>query len=514
MSSTQNNTFFGHPKGLFYLFFAELWERFSFYGMRALLTLYMTKQLLFSDAMSFGIYAAYMSLVYVTPSIGGLVADKILGYRKAIILGGVLMMLGHFVLTVETPLFFYTALALIIVGNGLFKPNISSLVGELYEKYDTRRDSGFTIFYMGVNIGGALAPLLCAWFSEQYGWHYGFMLAGLGMIAGLLYFQRGIKKDIFGDKGLVPDVAYYSGKSKGLTRGNWVTVGAFLSVPIFAGLIYMYQYEHYLVWLVSFVFLVILGGIYRSVSKSQRQQLLVIVFFTVLTTLFWAVFEQAGSSLTLFADRNVKLVGLNAAQTNSINSAYIILLALPFSWLWSWLYKKNRNPNSAFKMGLGLVLTGAGFLIFGWSANDVDALAQTPMFYLFLGYFVLTVGEMLISPIGLAKMTELSPAKYIAFIMGIWFSSSFYGHYFAGKIAGLTIMKQGEIGFFSRGTLGSLVDQCIGLNYNGVMNMGVHFQQLYSYVSVFAGFGILTILVGIMAIVVSPLVKKMMHEVH
>ena len=191
-SSTVSDTRFGHPKGLFYLFFAELWERFSFYGMKALLILYMTKQLLFSDDMSIGIFAAYMSLVYVTPVLGGIIADHYIGYRKAIFLGGILMALGHFFLTIELPVFFYGSLALIIVGNGFFKPNISTFVGALYNEEDKRRDAGFTIFYMGINIGGAVAPLLCAWFAEVYGWHYGFMLAGIGMLLGLLitYFRK------------------------------------------------------------------------------------------------------------------------------------------------------------------------------------------------------------------------------------------------------------------------------------------------------------------------------------
>jgi len=187
--SASEQTYLGHPKGLFYLFFAELWERFSFYGMRALLVLYMTKQLLFTDTMSFGIFAAYMSLVYFTPIIGGVLADNYLGYRKSIILGGVFMAVGHFLLSFEQPVFFFGSLALIIVGNGFFKPNISTFVGTLYQEEDIRRDSGFTIFYMGINIGGAVAPLMCAWIAEAYGWHYGFMLAGIGMLVGLYFFM-------------------------------------------------------------------------------------------------------------------------------------------------------------------------------------------------------------------------------------------------------------------------------------------------------------------------------------
>ena len=508
-----NQSFLGHPKGLFYLFFAELWERFSFYGMRALLTLYMTKQLFFSDEMSFGIYAAYMSLVYVTPTIGGIVADKILGFRKAIILGGVLMAFGHFFLTIETPLFFYGSLALIIVGNGFFKPNISTFVGALYDEDDKRRDSGFTIFYMGINIGGAAAPLLCAWLAEAYGWHYGFMLAGIGMLAGLWFFRGGLKKGVFGDKGGVPFQEDFDKKFLGLNRGKIVTFLAVLAVPIFALLIKFYEYEHYLVWVASAVLIGILAYIYINANTVDKSRLLVAVYFTVLATLFWAIFEQAGSSLTLFADRNVNLIGMNAAQTNSINSTFIILLAIPFSMLWRFLNKNNINPNSAFKFGLGLVFLGLGFVVFALSARGMDDLAQTPMFYLVFGYFVLTIGEMFLSPIGLSKMTELSPAKYVAFIMGVWFAASFYGHFFAGKIAQLTALKEGETGIFSEGIFGNLVKIVTGLDGRDVGSMAEPFHQLYSYVSVYASFGIMTIVIGLLGILISPAIKNMMKGV-
>lgn len=500
----------GHPKGLFYLFFAEMWERFSFYGMRALLVLYMTRQLMFEDEMSYGIYAAYMSLVYITPTFGGLIADRILGYRKAIMLGGVLMALGHFFLTIETPLFFYGSLALIIVGNGFFKPNISSFVGALYAEKDKRRDAGFTIFYMGINIGGAVAPLLCAWFAESFGWHYGFMLAGIGMLAGLFVFYRGTNKDVFGEKGRIPNPSQYFATTWGLHKGQLITVLSVLAVPLFGLLVYFYQYEHYLIGIASLGLTAMMVFIYFTSEAVEKKRLLVIIYFTALATLFWAIFEQAGSSLTLFADRNVRLIGLNAAQTNSINSTFIIALAIPFSMLWGFLSQRNINPNSAVKFGIGLLLLGAGFVIFALSAQERDALAKTPMFYLIAGYFVLTVGEMFLSPIGLSKMTELSPTKYIAFIMGVWFSSSFYGHFFAGKVAQLTTLGEGESNPFSEGLIGQMVEVITGLSPEGIAGMGESFQQLYSYVSVYAAFGVLTMAVGLFAVVLSPGIKRLM----
>lgn len=509
-SSAKSATFLGHPRGLFYLFFAELWERFSFYGMRALLVLYMTKQLLFSDHMSFGVFAAYMSLVYFTPLIGGLLADKYLGYRKSIFLGGVLMALGHFFLTIELPIFFYSSLALIIIGNGFFKPNISTFVGRLYDEDDVRRDAGFTIFYMGINIGGAVAPLLCAWLAEAYGWHYGFLLAGFGMLLGLFYFQRGISSEVFGDEGLVPDQAAYDRKVLGMRKGPLITLGAVLSIPIFALIIRFNEYEHYLVWLASFVILGALAYIYRSVERVEQHRLIVVAYFTILMTLFWAIFEQAGSSLTLFADRNVELVGMNAAQTNSINGTFIILLAVPFSWLWGYLSRIGRNPNSAIKAGLGIFLLGLGFVVFAASAQRADASAQTPMLYLVLGYFVLTVGELFISPIGLSKMTELSPPKYLAFIMGIFFTSSFYGHFFAGKIAKMTTVAPGAASAFSDGLLGRAASWITGLSANG---LDANFQQLYGYVSVFAGFGCIAMGIGVLCLIISPWIKALMGGV-
>ncbi|WP_064967419.1 peptide MFS transporter [Tenacibaculum ovolyticum] len=511
---TSTGDFLGHPKGLLYLFFAELWERFSFYGMRALLVLYMTKHLLYSDEMSFGVYAAYMSLVYVTPMIGGILADKILGFRKAILLGGILMSLGHFLLTFEQPIFFYGSLALIIVGNGFFKPNISSFVGNLYKQGDVRRDAGFTIFYMGINIGGAVAPLACAWFAEAYGWHYGFVLAGIGMLLGLLVFQRGLKNNTFEDKGLITNSILYNETIFGIKKGTAIIIGAFLSVPIFALIVRFHQFEHYLVGVVSLFLIGYIMYILKQVSKSEKQRLLVAVYFTVLYTLFSAIFEQAGSSLTLFADRNVNLIGMNAAGTNSINSGFIILLAIPFSMLWTFLNKINRNPNSVIKFGLGLLFLGLGFVIFGMSANQVDEFAKTPMLYLIVGYLVLTIGELFLSPIGLSKMTELSPMKYVAFIMGVWFSANFYGHYFAGKIAKLTTVSEGDLGVFSVGFFGEITQFVTGLSNTIVLEKGIVFQQLYSYVSVYASLGLIASFIGVLVVLFSNPIKNMMGKIH
>lgn len=511
---TSTKDVLGHPRGLLYLFFAELWERFSFYGMRALLVLYMTKHLFFTDEMSFGIYAAYMSLVYVTPMIGGMLADKILGFRKAITLGGVLMALGHFFLTFEQPIFFYGSLSLIIIGNGFFKPNISSFVGKLYGDGDRRRDVGFTIFYMGINIGGAVAPILCAWLAELYGWHYGFVLAGVGMLLGLLVFKKGVTNKVFDEHGTVPNVKVFNQKRLGIKTGYLIPVCALFSVPIFALIVRYHQFEYYLMWVVTLFLMLYIINVLQNVSISERKKLLVAVYFTILYTVFAAIFEQAGSSLTLFADRNVNLIGINAAQTNSINSSFIILFAIPFSMLWMYLNKINKNPNSVIKFGVGIALLGLGFIVFAMFAYQVDEFAKTPMIFLIVGYLVLTMGELFLSPIGLSKITELSPVKYVSFIMGVWFSANFYGHFFAGKIAKLTTVSEGDLGFFSKGILGEITTLITGMSSKFVLSQEPIFYQLYSYVSVYSGFGFFTLLIGVLVMILSKRIKIMMQNVH
>ncbi|MFT7160388.1 MAG: POT family proton-dependent oligopeptide transporter, partial [Bacteroidia bacterium] len=295
----------GHPKGLFYLFFAELWERFSFYGMRALLMVYMTEEiykvLTERDIIASSIYAAYGSLVYATPVLGGMLSDKLFGFRRSILLGGAFMALGHFVLAFENQMAFFTALGLLIVGNGLFKPNISSFVGALYPQGDERRDSGFTIFYMGINVGAFVAPLFCGWLGLSYGWHYGFGAAGIGMVLGLITFWNGIKNGIFGNHGLAPDEQFLEERKFGLKIKHLVPVLAFLLVPFIAMIMYYGKLSipgigevYYQGQIVNYVFWIILAAILyviiktmTEVTKVERERMIVIVFLTMFLTLFW-----------------------------------------------------------------------------------------------------------------------------------------------------------------------------------------------------------------------------------
>ncbi|UXP31663.1 oligopeptide:H+ symporter [Reichenbachiella agarivorans] len=499
--------FLGHPKGLFYLFFAELWERFSFYGMRALLMVYMTEEVYRSlvdrDTIAATIYAAYGALVYATPVLGGMLADRLLGYRRAIMLGGVLMALGHFVLAIDDQIAFFLALALIIVGNGLFKPNISSFVGSLYEQGDPRRDSGFTIFYMGINIGAFVAPLLCGWLGFSYGWHYGFGAAGIGMLAGVIVFYSGIKGGIFGVHGHAPNEDQLEVKISGLKIKNWVPLIAFALVPFIA--LIMYYGELYLpiVGKVNYegqvveyafylILIVILGVIVRtmtSASKVERQQLLVIVLLTMFMTMFWGGYELSGSTLTLFALRNVEMIGINASQANSITGLYIIMMAVLFSWIWVKLSAVKANPYTPFKFAFGLLLLGAGFAVFAWSGSFANDAGKVPMLFLMLGYLMFSTGELFMSPVGLSKVTELSPKKVVGFMMGVWFLSSAFAFRIVGAVGKLL-------------AVGGSADEI-----NAQASLAV-------YTEGFESIAFVVLSCAALAFVLAPLMKKMMHGIH
>ncbi|WP_299837830.1 oligopeptide:H+ symporter [uncultured Tenacibaculum sp.] len=505
--NTSQKDILGHPSGLFYLFFAELWERFSFYGMRALLTLYMVneifKALAEKDVAAAAVYASYGSLVYASTVVGGRISDKILGMRQSIFLGGVLMALGHFVLAIENDIAFFLALAFIVVGNGFFKPNISTFVGSLYEDGDRRKDSGFTIFYMGINIGGFIAPLLCGWLGKAYGWHYGFGLAGIGMLLGLIFFWSGIKKNVFGDKGLPPSEEVYNKKVLGMPQKTLVPVLAFLSAPVIAYLLAEYKaigsgdtflgdqnIVNVLFKVVGVIVLLYLGKIMMGATVEERKKLFMAVLITFFMTIFWGFHELSGSVITLFADRNVALDGImNASQTNSLNSLVIILLSIPVSLLWTYLAKKKLNPRTPYKFGMGLLLAGISFYILSLSKGAANEEGMVPFFYLLAMYFVLSIGELFMSPVGLSKITDLSPKRIIAFMMGIWFLSSTY----AFQI----------VGFISK----ELAVESTDTNIGGLQTLALYTD----------GFGLIAkyaIGAGVLVLLTSPLMKKLMGKVH
>ena len=538
--TNQDQQLFGHPKGLFYLFFAELWERFSYYGMRALLMLYMVNEFFtyitddaYREEVSFGIFAAYGSLVYATPVLGGMIADKFIGFKKSIMLGGILMALGHFfmafyfksdVLGFEVStinhFFFYAALALLIVGNGFFKPNISTMVGRLYPEGDDRRDSGFTIFYMGINAGAFLAPLVCGWLGYEYGWHYGFGAAGIGMIAGLLVFMKGMNDGVFGDNGQQP-TEYIEKKMYGIRTDYFFYLVAALMVPIAAFLVKYNALEvlegmHLHSALLSLLGVVILGILAKKMIELSRMEvfrLLSVLVLTLLITVFWSFFELAGTAITLFAERNVNLTLLNASQTNAINPGYIIFLAIPFSMMWVYLSKTQRNPTTPNKFALGILQLGLGFIVFAMSAQYMDAAGRTPFMFLMIGYLLLTTGELFISPIGLSKVTELSPKSMTAFMMGVYFLSSSYAHYISGAIAKLTTSNESGV-IPEPGFMTTIIEKVTGFagGYSESSVEGV--QSLVSYTSVFTQVGVVAIGMAVLAFLLSPVLKKWMHGVH
>jgi proton-dependent oligopeptide transporter, POT family len=507
LKSKQPQQLFGHPKGLFYLFFAELWERFSFYGMRALLMLYMTEEIYQAfenrDIIASTIYAAYGALIYATPVMGGMLADRLFGFRRSILLGGSMMALGHFVLAFDIEFFFFVALGLLIVGNGLFKPNISTFVGALYEQGDDRRDSGFTIFYMGINIGAFVAPLLCGWLGVTYGWHYGFGAAGIGMVMGVVVFWRGIKNGIFGDHGYAPDEAMLEDKKFGLKFKQLVPIIAFTMVPLislmmyygemtipFVGKIhYEGQVVDYVFWLILVVILFVIGKTMREASKEERHRLLVIVALTMLMTLFWGFYELAGSTLTLFALRNVNLVWINASQTNAITAMYIILFAMLFSWLWVYLSKKKINPHTPYKFAFGLLILGIGYLIYAVSGNYADESGKVPFMFMMLGYMMFSTGELFMSPVGLSKVTELAPAKVVSFMMGVWFLSSAFAFRLVGVVGSLLAVE-------------------------GKAEDADPLVSLTIYTNGFQQIAYITLGGAALAFLIAPILKKWMHGIH
>ncbi|WP_392348341.1 peptide MFS transporter [uncultured Polaribacter sp.] len=496
IKNQEEQQMFGHPKGLFYLFFAELWERFSFYGMRALLTLYMVNEIFKAiaerDAATAVVYASYGSLVYASTVIGGQISDKILGMRSSIFLGGILMAVGHFVLAVESDLAFFLALALIVVGNGFFKPNISTFVGALYKEGDVRKDSGFTIFYMGINIGGFVAPLLCGWLAAEYGWHYGFGLAGIGMMAGLIFFWSGIKKNVFGDKGLPPSKEVYEKKVIGIPQKTLIPIIAVLFVPVIAYLLSSWQanYISGIFKFIGFAVLAYLVYIMYNLDVVARKKLIVAVLITFFMTLFWGFHELSGSVITLFASRNVALEGImTASQTNALNSMFIILLAIPISLLWGYLSKNKLNPRTPYKFGLGLLLAGASFYILSISGASADENGMVPFAYLLVMYFIISIGELFMSPVGLSKITDLSPKNIVAFMMGVWFLSSAFAFQIVGFISTQLAVESTDTNVGGLETLSIYTD-------------GFHLISLYS------------ISAGAIVLLLSPLMKKLMGNVH
>ena len=458
-----NATWLGHPRGLFVLFFAEMWERFSFYGMRGLLVFYLTKHFLFDDATATGLFATYGAMVYLAPVLGGLIADRYLGFRRAIVFGAVLLCCGHLGMAFEGDAaqrldgvvvrdelalsVLYLSLALIIVGVGFLKPSISSIVGALYAADDPRRDGGFTLFYMGINIGAMVAALTCGYLGETYGWAYGFGLAGFGMLLGLITFVRG--QHTLQGAGEAPDPERLLAPTRVGLRQDWlIYLAGLFAVLFFWQLIAHRELVGALLGVGSFVsVLLVLVIAWRQQNPVDRDRLLVVLFLIAVSVVFWALFEQAGSSMNLFADRNVERsvfgVTFAASQLQFLNPAFIILLAPLFSWLWLALARRGWEPSTPTKFGLAILQVGLGFYALVHGASLADEAGQVALVWLVAAYLLHTSGELCLSPVGLSMVTRLSVPSVVGFMMGVWFLSSSVAHYVAGLIAGLASTTAG-----------------------------------------------------------------------
>ncbi|MXO65531.1 peptide MFS transporter [Altericroceibacterium endophyticum] len=475
-----------HPKGLYILFFAEMWERFSYYGMRALLIFYLTQHWLFSDSRSNLIYGAYVSLVYITPVLGGYLADRYLGQRKAVLFGGVLLAIGHGLMAVEgnggqsdaTINFFWLALSFIIVGSGFLKANISVIVGQLYPRTDIRRDGAYTIFYIGINVGAALGVLLAGYLGQTVGWSYGFGAAGIGMLLGLIVFVIG--KPLLLGQGEPPEPAALA-KSVGGIKLEWLL---YLIGILAVGFMWvLIQFQSVVGGLMAVFGLALLAYVLFEAFKQDkhaRDRLFAIIFLLLLQPVFWGLFEQAGGSLNLFTDRYVDRQGVPASLFQSINSIFIITLGPIFAALWVFLAKRGWEPSTPFKFGLALLQVGLGFLVFVWGANAAGPTALVPVILVFAIYFLHTSGELCLSPVGLSAMNRLSPVHLASLIMGAWFFATAGGNYVAGLIGAATGGEEGEMS-----------------------------RELT--LSVYNSIGWFGIAVGVGVLVLSPFVKKLMH---
>jgi proton-dependent oligopeptide transporter, POT family len=453
MSDSNTAVQMGHPKGLYTLFFSEMWERFCYYGMRVLLTLFLVKSLLKGDSEASMIYGAYTALIYAAPVLGGRMADRYLGYRYAILLGAVLMAIGEFLILGGNETFMLFGMGALIVGNGYFKANISTIVGKLYKDNDPRRDSGFTIFYIGINVGALLATTVVAYVGETYGFKYGFGLAGIGMLLGLVIFWTG-RDNYAAAPGL--EITEDGMKQVGpLKMYQAISLGSLALIPLCYLLIqqntflieigqYSWDFPLMTVLLVS-LFVYVAGSLIKAGIKEGpiwKDRMIALVIFMLINVVFWACFEQAGTSLTLFADRNVsrEILGwvMPASMTQFFNPAFIIIFGSIFSVMWVKLDAIGKNPSIPLKFAFGILQLGLGFLVTLIGLNFADESHMVPLLTLVFLYMLHTTGELFLSPIGLSMVTKLAPKAMAGTAMGGWFLSFAMANYAGGLIATFT----------------------------------------------------------------------------
>jgi POT family proton-dependent oligopeptide transporter len=476
-----------YPKQLWYLFLSEMWERFSFYGMRGMLTVFMVSELLFKEQEANLKYGAIQAFVYAFTFIGGLFADKILGFKKSLFWGGALMIIGSSILAFSPEKLFFIGISFTVIGTGFFKPNISTMVGALYKEGDSRRDAGFGLFYTGINVGALLGGFLCVWIGKSYSWNIAFSLAGIVMSIGLLTFW--FTKKTLGPIGDSP--LQHLPKKKRTTRELLVFIGSLLCIPFILIMVQNTAYTDLFMYIIGPATLVYLGLEMRKLTKQENKKLVAALFFIVFSIVFWAFFEQSGGSLSLFALNNLKdsLVGVKIdpnVVNNTSNSVFVIVFSALIGLVWLWMAKRKIEPNTIIKFGLGFLFLALAFYVFYATRFFADVNGKTSLNIFTLAYFIITLGELCLSPIGLSIMTKLAPKHLWGVMMGMWFLASAYGQYVAG-ILGAGMASPDE--------------------------KATATEKLISYTNGYHQLAIYALVAGVLLIVISPFIKKLMGEV-
>lgn len=486
-----------YPKQLWHLFFSEMWERFSFYGMRGMLVFFMVNQLSMNEVVANLQYGATQAFVYAFTFVGGLFADKILGLRKSLFWGGLLMIVGSVILAMDPKEFFFLGIAFNIIGTGFFKPTISSMVGNLYRSGDNRTDAGFSLFYAGVNLGALLGGYLCIAIGKgqlfqsvipaHYAWNVAFGLAAIVMVISLLTFVRTQKS--LGSIGISPLLNTEPKKRKVLEIITYI--GSLLIIPLIILLVSNSQYTDVFMFIIGPCSLLYLFYEMRNFSLQENKKLIAALIFILFSIFFWAFFEQSGGSLSLFAANNLSstVAGIPLdpnGVNNSANSLFVIIFAGLLGLVWIWLSKRKMEPNTIVKFGLGFIFLAAGFYVFYYTKFFSDKNGVTSLDLFTFGWFIITFGELCLSPIGMSIMTKLSPQKTQAVLMGMWFLASAYGQYFAGLL---------------------------GANIAQASENASNFDKLTIYADGYKQLAIYALVAGLVLIAISPLVKKLMGSV-
>ncbi len=486
-----------YPKQLWYLFFSEMWERFSFYGMRGMLAVFMVNQLMMDEKTTNLQYGATQAFVYAFPFIGGLFADKILGLRKSLFWGGLLMIVGSIILSLDPKHFFFLGISFTIIGTGFFKPNISSMVGQLYKENDVRQDAGFSLFYAGVNLGALIGGYICiavaegslwsGFVPEQLRWNFAFGFAAIVMIVSLLTFTQTQKS--MGEIGLSPLLHLEKPKRRIIEIATYI--GSLAIIPAIIIMVANTVYTDYFMMIIGPSSILYLFYEMRSFSASENKKIVAALVLIVFSIFFWAFFEQSGGSLSLFAVNNLDntLLGIQVSPNgvnNSANSLFVIIFATLIGLLWISMNKRKIEPNTVVKFGLGFLFLAGGFWIFYYTKFFADASGKTSLNLFTFGWFIITFGELCLSPIGLSAMSRLSPQKTQAVMMGIWYLASSYGQYFAGLL---------------------------GANIASASENASNSEKLIVYAEGYEQLALYALIAGIILIVISPLVKKLMQEV-